>query len=98
MKAVEHTLETCGKLLRKRLEPFFASKRAADALTFKGVFRKAHHRGLLDKEQTKRWECYRDKRNATSHEYGEIVAQGVLETIELFIQDVKSLQIAIEHE
>ena len=98
IKTFEYTLETCGKLLRKRLEPFFASKRAADALTFKEVFREAHHRGLLEKEQTKRWECYRDKRNATSHEYGEIFAQGVLKVIEVFIQDVKCLQTIIEHE
>lgn len=98
IKAFEYTLGTCGKLLRKRLEPFFASKRAADALTFKEVFREAHHRGLLQKEQTKRWECYRDKRNATSHEYGEIFAQGILEVIEVFIQDAKHLQTIIEHE
>ena len=98
IKSFEYTLETCGKLLRKRLEPFFAGRMAVDALTFKEVFREAHHRGLLDKEQTKRWECYRDKRNATSHEYGEIFAQSVLEVMETFIQDVQYLQVVVEHE
>ena len=98
IKTFEYTLETCGKLLRKRLEPFFAGKLAVDALTFKEVFREAHHRGLLDKEQTKRWEGYRDKRNATSHEYGEVFAQNVADAIEIFIQDAKSLKTVIEHE
>ena len=98
IKTFEYTLETCGKLLRKRLEPFFAGKLAVDALTFKEVFREAHHRGLLDKEQTKRWECYRDKRNATSHEYGEVFAQNVADAIEIFIQDAKYLKTVIEHE
>lgn len=98
IKTFEYTLETCGKLLRKRLEPFFAGTMAVDALTFKGVFREAHHRGLLDKSQTKRWLDYRDKRNATSHEYGEIFARGVLEIMETFIQDVQYLQTVVEHE
>jgi hypothetical protein len=35
------TLEQGGKLLKKRLEPYFAAKKSLDALTFKDLFRHA---------------------------------------------------------
>ena len=98
IKTFEYTLETCGKLLRKRLEPFFASKRAADALTFKEVFREAHHRGLLDEEAAELWEIYRDHRNRTAHEYGLKLAEQTVSNMGTFIQDAQHLKEIIEHE
>ena len=98
IKTFEYTLETCGKLLRKRLEPFFAGTMVVDALTFKGVFREAHHRGLLDEETTERWEIYRDHRNRTAHEYGLELAEQTVSSMDTFIQDAQNLKEIIEHE
>ena len=98
IKAFEYTLETCGKLLRKRLAPFFASKRMADALTFKDVFREAHHHGLLDEETAERWTIYRDHRNRTAHEYGDGIAEKAIRDLNTFMQDVQFLKEIIEHE
>ena len=46
----EIILEQCGSLLKKRLQPYFASNRQANRLTFKDAFRhrrqeRPHHRG-----------------------------------------------------
>ena len=98
IKTFEYTLETCGKLLRKRLEPFFAGRMAVDALTFKDVFREAHHRGLLDEETAERWETYRDHRNRTAHEYGLELAEQAVSNMDTFIQDAQHLKEIIEHE
>ncbi len=55
----EVALEQSGKLLKKRLRPWFASNRQADRLTFRDVFRHAAKHGLIDVEATERWLGYR---------------------------------------
>lgn len=57
------TLEQSGKLLKKVLNPYFASKKSVDILTFKDIFRQAHKHSLITEEETKRWMQYRDNRN-----------------------------------
>ena len=44
-----------GKLLKKRLRPWFASNRQADRLTFKDVFRHAVKHGLIPTDSCERW-------------------------------------------
>ena len=39
VKAFEMTIEQSSKLLRKKIIPYFSSKKAVDALTFKDLFR-----------------------------------------------------------
>ena len=39
VKGFEMTLEQSGKLLKKKIAPYFATKKALDALTFKEIFR-----------------------------------------------------------
>ena len=94
----EMTLEQSGKLLRKRLLPYFSSKKAVDVLNFKDLFREAAKHSLLSETEVSRWFQYRDNRNNTAHDYGRAFAEETLALINGFINDVKSLKDVIENE
>ena len=79
------------KLLRKKLTPYFASKKAVDELTFKDLFRYANKHSLLNEQEIERWFKYRDNRNSTAHDYGEQFAQETLILVEDFIKDTERL-------
>ena len=98
VKSFELTLEQSGKLLRKKITPYLASKKQADALTFKDIFRQAGMRGLLDIAEVERWLKYRDNRNNTAHDYGVVFAEETLILIEDFLRDAKKLQILIAND
>lgn len=97
VKSFEMTIEQSGKLLRKKITPYFASKKSADMLTFKDVFRYAHKHSLLTEEETQRWMKYRDNRNNTAHDYGQAFAEETLTLIEDFIADAKRLKEVIDN-
>jgi nucleotidyltransferase substrate binding protein (TIGR01987 family) len=97
VKGFEMTLEQSGKLLRKALVPYFSTKKEVDVLTFKDLFRAALKHSLLDENEVARWFKYRDNRNNTTHDYGEIFAQETLILIDDFINDVKTLKKVIEN-
>ncbi len=92
VKSFEMTLEQSGKLLKKRLTPFFASKKAVDALTFKDIFRNAVKHSLLSEDEVERWFQYRDNRNNTAHDYGQAFAEETLRLIENFLKDAHHLK------
>lgn len=96
VKEFELVLEQSGKLLRKRLAAFFASHRQADRLVFKDLFRHAARHGLIDTSAVERWLRYRDTRNYTAHDYGESLAEGVVELLPGFIADATQLVEVIE--
>lgn len=96
VKSFEMTLEQSGKLLRKKLLPYFATKKSVDALSFKDLFRYANKHSLLNEDEVKRWFLYRDNRNNTAHDYGRAFAEETLKLIDDFIKDVKSLKTIIE--
>lgn len=96
VKSFELTLEQSGKLLKKKIQPFFATKKEADRLTFKDIFRSAFKFSLLTEEETERWMMYRDNRNNTAHDYGEEFAKETLVIIEDFITDAKHLKTIID--
>lgn len=98
VKSFEMTLEQAGKLLRKRLTPFFATKKEVDNLTFKDLFRYAAKFSLLDENEVKRWFMYRDNRNSTVHDYGRAFAEETLKLIDSFIIDSYKLKSVIENE
>lgn len=98
VKSFEITLEQSGKLLKKRLTPYFASKKAVDTLTFKDLFRNAFKYSLLNEEEVNRWLRYRDNRNNTAHDYGEKFAQDTLTLIDDFLKDVKHLKEIVGNE
>ena len=92
VKSFEITLEQAGKLLKKKIEPYFASKKTVDALTFKDLFRLANKYCILNDKAVERWLKYRDNRNNTAHDYGVKFAKETLTLIEDFIKDVKDLK------
>lgn len=84
--------------MRKRLTPYFASKKAVDTLTFKDLFREAHKHSLLNKDEVERWFKYRDNRNSTAHDYGKTFAEETLSFMNDFLKDVYHLKGIIENE
>ena len=96
VKEFELVLEQSGKLLRKRLAPYFASNRQADRLAFKDLFRHAAKHGLIDADAAERWLRYRDNRNQTAHDYGSGFAEATLKLLPGFITDANALADLIE--
>ena len=96
VKEFELVLEQSGKLLRKRLAPYFASNRQADRLVFKDLFRHAAKHGLVDADAAERWLRYRDNRNQTAHDYGSGFAEATLTLLPGFIADASALADMIE--
>lgn len=96
VKEFELVLEQSGKLLRKRLAPYFASNRQADRLVFKDLFRHAAKHGLIDADAVERWIGYRDNRNRTAHDYGSGFAEATLKLLPGFITDANALADMIE--
>ena len=96
VKEFELVLEQSGKLLRKRLAPFFASHRQADRLAFKDLFRHAAKHGLMEPDASERWLAYRDNRNDTAHNYGEDFAEATLTLLPAFVADARALATMIE--
>lgn len=98
VKGFEMTLEQSGKLLKKKILPFLASKKAADMLTFKEIFRQANKCSILSNEETERWMAYRDNRNSTAHDYGVSFAEETLKLIPDFLTDAQNLKKIIDHD
>ncbi len=97
VKGFEMTLEQSGKLLKKVLNPYFASKKAVDMLSFKDIFRQAHKHSLISEAETQRWMKYRDNRNSTAHDYGQAFAEETLSLVKDFLVDVKNLKKVIDN-
>ena len=91
VKEFEIVLEQSGKLLTKRLRPYFASNRRADKLTFQNAFRHAAKHDLISVAACERWLAYRDNRNDTAHDYGEQFAETTLKLLPSFIDDARDL-------
>ena len=92
VKEFELVLEQSGNLLKKRLQPYFASNRQADRLTFKDAFRYAAKHDLIAVEACERWFAYGDNRNDTAHGYGEEFAETTLRLLPQFIMDARDLE------
>lgn len=95
VKEFEIIQEQCGRLLKKRLRPYFASNQQADGLAFKPIFRHAAQNGLITVEECERWLEYRDHRNQTAHLYGEVFAKATLELLPRFVADARHLAATI---
>lgn len=91
VKEFEIILEQSGKLLKKRLRPYFHSNKEADKLNFKDIFRHAGLHSLLNIDEVERWLEYRESRNQTAHEYGEQIADETLSIIKQFSADTDKL-------
>ena len=98
VKSFELTLEQAGKLLKKRITPYFATNKIVDKLNFKDILRNAFKYSLITKEEVERWFIYRDNRNNTAHDYGKAFAEETLSLINSFLIDVRNLKKVIENE
>lgn len=96
VKEFELVLDQSGRLLKKKLRPYFASNRQADQLTFNDLFRYAAKHCLISSESCERWNQYREVRNDTAHDYGEHFAERTLELLPQFVADAEELVEAIE--
>ena len=98
VKGFEIALEQSGKLLKKRITPYFSSKRSVDMLTFKDIFRHALKYSLISEEEVERWFQYRDNRNSTAHDYGRAFAEETVKLAATFIEDAKKLAELVKSE
>ena len=96
VKEFELVLKQSGRLLKRRLRPYFASNRQADQLSFNDIFRYASKHGLINEDACERWLEYRANRNDTAHEYGENFSERTLELLPQFIVDADELVGRIE--
>jgi nucleotidyltransferase substrate binding protein (TIGR01987 family) len=96
VKEFEIILEQSGKLLKKCLQPYFATPKHADRLTFKDIFRHAAQHDLLTLDEAERWMTYRDNRNDIAHDYGEGFANETLKLLPLFLADAQRLHEVIQ--
>lgn len=96
VKEFELVLEQSGKLLRKRLRPWFASNRQVDRLAFNDIFRYGAKHGLVECAACERWLQYRANRNDTAHNYGEVFAATTLKLLPDFLADAKALSRILE--
>lgn len=98
VKGFEMTLEQSGKLLRKKLTPYFATKKAVDQLNFKDLFRHALKHSILTEDEVERWFKYRDNRNNTAHDYGRSFAEETLSLMDDFIKDAYRMKEVIDND
>ena len=81
--------------MKKKLLPYFSSKKEVDRLTFKDMFRHVSKYSLMSEAAISRWYLYRDNRNNTAHDYGQNFADETLALIDQFISDVTELMSSI---
>jgi nucleotidyltransferase substrate binding protein (TIGR01987 family) len=98
IKEFEIIIEQTGKLLKKVLKPYFPTSKAVDMLVFKDVFRHASLHGIIDVQMCERWLTYRDNRNSTTHDYGVGFAEDTIKLLPQFIDDAKSIIVAINNQ
>ena len=96
IRKFELTLEQSGKLLKKRLRPWFASNQQADRLTFRDTFRHAARHSLIPADACERWLEYRDNRNDTENDSGLAFAESTLRLLPVFIENARALATAVE--
>ena len=96
VKEFELVLEQSGRLLKRRLRPYFPSNRQADQLYFNDIFRYAAKHCLIGEDACERWLEYSANRNEMAHEYGENFAERTLEFLPQFIADADELVGEIE--
>ncbi len=90
MKEFELVLKLSIKLLRRVLREFVTSTREVAELTFKDVLRYAARHNLLTLEKVDDWFFYRNYRNSTAHEYGDMAAK-VVAILPEFICDANGI-------
>ena len=92
----ELVLEQSGKLLKKRLRPWFASNRQADRLTFRDTFRYAAKHSLIPADACERWLEYRDNQNHAENNSGQAFSESTLRLFSALVEDARVLATVVE--
>ena len=92
VKGYELAQETSFKLLKKALRDYGHSAKKLDATPVKELLRLCATHSLMTLEEVERWFAYRDNRNNTAHDYGEVFAKQTLVLMPSFITDVARLE------
>ena len=93
LKEFEIVLEQTGRLLRQALS--YQTEKSTKSLSYKDVFRQAVTSMLISPEEAERWFEYRDLRNESAHEYGQDMANQLIEVMDKFVVDARKLLTAI---
>ena len=96
IKGYELTQETAFKLLKKALKAYGHGGKKLEATPVKDILRLAAVHDLLTLPEVERWFSYRDNRNNTAHDYGELFANETLILIPVFLQDIATLADVLE--
>jgi len=91
VKGYELCQETAFKLLKKSLKFYGHSSKKLEATPIKDILRLAATHDLLSVEEVERWFSYRNNRNNTAHDYGELFAQQTLVLLPAFLTDIDNL-------
>lgn len=92
VKGYELAQETSFKLLKKALREYGHGPRTLDATPVKELLRLASTCDLMTIDEVERWFAYRDNRNSTAHDYGELFARETLLLLPRFLDDVTRLE------
>lgn len=96
VKGYELAQETVFKLIKKALKAYGHNAKKLEASVVKDLLRLAAVHDLLTLEEVQRWFRYRDNRNNTAHDYGEVFATETLMLIPDFLQDISHLAQVLE--
>jgi nucleotidyltransferase substrate binding protein (TIGR01987 family) len=91
VKGYELSQEISFKLLKQALRAFGHGGRKLEATPIKDILRLAAVHDLLTLAEVERWFRYRDNRNNTAHDYGEVFARETLTLMPAFLEDVSRL-------
>lgn len=90
----EFTFELAWKMIKRRLELDLPSRDEVDALSWRGLMRRATEAGLVDNPTP--WFEWRDCRNLTSHTYDAAKAAQVRAALPGFAQAAAELLVRLE--
>ncbi len=91
IKGYELAQETAFKLIKKALKEYGHGSKTLNATPIKEVLRLAAVHDLMTVAEVERWFRYRDNRNNTAHDYGEVFAVETLGLIPAFLTDINRL-------
>jgi nucleotidyltransferase substrate binding protein (TIGR01987 family) len=95
IQAFEYCYELSHKSLKRFLQVKTPSSDIIDEMSFPEMIRTGYEKGLL-KNSWSQWQEYRAARNKSSHAYDAKIADTVLETIPLFLEEALYLYNKLE--
>ena len=89
IQAVEYTYELALKMIRRQLGQIVANPSELKELAFMDFIRTAYEAGLVREPAS--FKVYHEKRNITAHTYDGEKAEEILEILDSFLRDVRTI-------